>query len=56
MANVKTSRKPLFGNNRSHALNATKKKQGLNKQKVNVNGKTVVTSAREAKKIRKESN
>ena len=29
MANVKTDRKPLFGNSRSHALNATKKKQGL---------------------------
>ena len=34
MANVKTDRKPLFGNSRSHALNATKKKQSLNKQKV----------------------
>ena len=55
MANTKTNRKPLFGNNRSHALNATKKKQGLNMQKVNVDGKTVLTSAREAKKIRKES-
>lgn len=55
MANTKTNRKPLFGNNRSHALNATKKKQGLNKQKINVDGKTVVTSAREAKKVRKES-
>ncbi len=55
MANIKTDRKPLFGNNRSHALNATKKKQGLNKQKVTMNGKTVVTSTREAKKIRKES-
>lgn len=55
MANVKTDRKPLFGNSRSHALNATKKKQGLNKQKVTVNGKTIVTTAREAKKARKES-
>ncbi len=55
MANTKSDRKPLFGNNRSHALNATKKKQGLNKQKVTVNGKTVVTTTREAKKIRKES-
>lgn len=56
MANTKTNRKPLFGNNRSHALNATKKKQSLNKQKVSINGKTVVTSAREVKKIRKGSN
>ena len=55
MANAKTDRKPLFGNNRSHALNATKKIQGLNKQKVTINGKTVVTTTREAKKIRKES-
>lgn len=53
MANSATKRKPLFGNNRSHALNATRKKQSLNKQKVTINGKKVVTSAREAKKIRK---
>jgi len=55
MANAKTDRKPLFGNNRSHALNATKKVQGLNKQKVTVDGKTIVTTTREAKKLRKES-
>ncbi len=54
MANVKTDRKPLFGNSRSHALNATKKKQGLNKQKVTIDGKTVVMTTRDAKKIRKE--
>lgn len=53
MANIKTNKKPLFGNNRSHALNATKKKQSINKQKVTVDGKTIVTSAREAKKIKK---
>ena len=53
MANVKTDRKPLFGNSRSHALNATKKKQGLNKQKVTIDGKTVVMTTRDAKKIRK---
>ncbi len=53
MANTKTNKKPLFGNNRSHALNATKKKQSINKQKVTLDGKTVVTSAREAKKIKK---
>ena len=55
MANVKTDRKPLFGNSRSHALNATKKKQGLKKQKVTIEGKTVVMTTRDAKKIRKES-
>ena len=46
MANVKTDRKPL---------NATKKKQSLNKQKVTINGKTEVMTTREAKKIRKGS-
>jgi ribosomal protein L28 len=55
MANAKTNRKPLFGNNRSHALNAVRKKQGLNKQKVTVNGKTIVTTIREAKKIKKSA-
>ena len=50
-----TSRTGNVKNKRSHALNATKKKQGLNTQKVTVNGKTIVTTAREAKKIRKES-
>lgn len=53
MAKAKTERKPLFGNSRSHALNATRKKQSLNKQKVSVDGKTIITTAREAKKIRK---
>ena len=52
MANTTTKRKPQFGNNRSHALNATKRKQSLNKQKVTIKGKTIVTSAREAKKIK----
>ena len=51
MANV-SKRKPLFGNNRSHALNATKKKQSLNKQKVTIDGKKVKLSTREAKKIK----
>ncbi len=55
MANTKTNRKPLFGNNRSHALNATKKKQSLNMQKVTIDGKKVVMSAREAKKFKKEN-
>ena len=50
-----TGKGPMSGNKRSHALNATRKKQGLNTQKVTVNGKTIVTTAREAKKIRKES-
>lgn len=53
MANLKTTRKPLFGNKRSHALNATNKKQSLNLQTVEVDGKKVTMSAREAKKIKK---
>lgn len=55
MAKSVTERKPLFGNSRSHALNATKKKQSLNMQKVTINGKTEIVSAREAKKLKKES-
>ena len=46
MAVKKTNKKPLFGNNRSHALNATKKKQKPNLQKRN----GVISSAREMKK------
>ena len=53
MAKKVSNRKPLFGNNRSHALNATKKKQKVNMQKVTLNGVTVVMSAKEAKKFRK---
>ena len=53
MAIKVSNRKPLFGNNRSHALNATRKKQKVNMQKVNLNGVTVVMSAKEAKKFRK---
>ena len=48
-----SNRKPLTGNNRSHALNATKKKQKVNMQKVTIDGKKVVMSTKEAKKIRK---
>ena len=55
MANTSTNRKPLFGNTRSHALNITKHKQKLNIQKVNINGKSVVTTAREAKRAKKDS-
>lgn len=55
MATKATSKKPLFGNIRSHALNATRHKQKLNMQKVTVNGKTVVVTVREAKKSKKDS-
>lgn len=55
MAKKVSTRKPLTGNKRSHALNATKMTQKVNMQKVNVNGETVVMSAREAKKYRKNA-
>ena len=53
MAKKVTTRKPLHGNARSHALNTTKKIQKLNMQTVVVNGEKVKMSTREAKKIRK---
>lgn len=53
MAKKATTRKPLHGNKRSHALNTTKKVQKLNMQTVIVNGEKVKMSTREAKKARK---
>lgn len=55
MAKKVSKKKPLFGNLRSHALNATKTVQKPNMQKKTVNGKTVVMSAREARTLNKES-
>ncbi len=49
MAKKATSKKPLTGNNRSHAQNKTKRQQKLNLQKKTVNGKKVRISAREVK-------
>lgn len=49
MAKKVTTKKPLTGNSRSHALNATKRTQKPNLQKKTINGKKVITSAREAK-------
>ncbi|MFA5602139.1 MAG: L28 family ribosomal protein [Bacilli bacterium] len=55
MSKKATTRKPLFGNRRSHALNTTKHAQKLNMQKVTLpNGKSVILSAREAKKFKKD--
>ncbi len=55
-----TSKKPLFGNNRSHALNATRKTWKPNLQKVTLDdGETIKISARELrtlKKVEKEVN
>ena len=55
MAKKVSNKKPLFGNNRSHALNTTKMRQKVNMQKVTLNGVTVVMSAKEAKKFRKNN-
>ena len=52
MAKKITNKKPLTGNLRSQALNATKTKQKPNLQKKTINGKKVIISAREAKKIK----
>ncbi|MBQ9013882.1 MAG: 50S ribosomal protein L28 [Bacilli bacterium] len=55
MAIKVSNRKPLTGNSRSHALNATKKRQKVNMQTVMVDGKKVIMSTREAKKLRKNA-
>ena len=55
MAKKDTAKKPLFGNKRSHAMNATKMKQRLNVQKITVDGTTVKTTVREAKRRKKDS-
>ena len=53
MAKKVTTKKPLSGNKRSHALNATKMQQKPNLQKKTVNGVKVKISAREARTIKK---
>ena len=53
MAQKVTTKKPLTGNKRSHALNATKMKQKPNIQKKTINGEKVRISAREAKTMEK---
>ena len=55
MATKVTSKKPLTGNNRSHALNATKRVQKPNLEKKTINGQKVVISAREARTLNKEN-
>lgn len=55
MAIKLTAKKPLFGNRRSHALNATKHTQKLNLQNVTLeDGTTVKVTVREAKKYKKD--
>ena len=53
MAKKITEAKPLFGNRRSHALNATKHAFKPNLQTVTINGKKYRVSARELKSIKK---
>ena len=54
MAIKATSKKPLFGNRRSHALNATRHAQKLNLQNVTLSdGTKIKVTAREAKKYKK---
>ena len=54
MAKRATTRKPLSGNRRSHALNATKHTQKLNIQKKTVNGEKIVSTVRELKGSKKD--
>lgn len=55
MAKKATSRKPMFGNRRSHALNATRHMQKLNMQNVTLaDGTKVKMTTREARKYKKD--
>ena len=54
MAKKLSAKKPLTGNRRSHALNATKHAQKPNFQKVTIDGEKVVLTAREARTLKKE--
>lgn len=56
MARKITEKKPLSGNRRSHACNATKHMQKPNLQKVKLdNGETIRMSARELRSLKKTS-
>ncbi len=55
MAKKISTKKPLFGNKRSHALNATKMHQNTNLQTYTINGQKVKLTAREYKTIKKAS-
>ena len=55
MATKVSTKKPLVGNRRSHALNATKHTQKLNLQNVTLtDGTKIKVTTREAKKYRKD--
>ena len=56
MATKVSNKKPLTGNRRSHACNATKHMQKPNLQKVKLdNGETIRMSARELRSLKKTS-
>ena len=44
---------PLSGNNRSHAMNSSKRKWNPNLQPVKIGGKTLMISARTLKMLKK---
>ena len=55
MAKKVTSKKPLTGNSRSHALNATKRQQKPNLQVIRLeDGTRIRMSAREIRSLRKQ--
>ena len=54
MATKITNKKPLSGNNRSHALNAPNTVQKPPLQNKVINGEKVIISAREARTINKQ--
>ena len=55
MAKKVTSKKPLTGNSRSHALNATKRQQKPNLQVIRLeDGTKIRMSAREIRNLRKQ--
>ena len=49
-----TTKKPLVGNRRSHAMNATKHAQRPNYQTYTIDGEKILTTARDARSARKE--
>lgn len=56
MAKKITEKKPLFGNVRSHANNASRRIRKPNLQKVTLdNGESVLMSAREIRTLKKHS-
>ncbi|MDD4298388.1 MAG: L28 family ribosomal protein [Bacilli bacterium] len=55
MATKATNKKPLFGNLKSHSNRKTRHAQKPNIQKINIDGKSCLTTPRETKKIKKSN-